>query len=313
MITAHDLSKRYGPVVAVDRLAFSIPAGEIVGFLGPNGAGKTTTLRMITGALRPSSGSVNVCGHDMISDSLEARRRIGYLPESTPLYTEMRVMDYVMFRAKLSGVGRRLRREAVDRAMERCKLTTVRRRPIHQLSKGFRQRVGMAGALVHEPPVLVLDEPTVGLDPSQIQEVRSLIQGLAGTHTVVLSTHILPEVEAMCQRVMLIAGGRLRVQGSLDDLRKSAIGRPWYAVEADRDETLSIQRIAGVARVRIESLPQGWIRHTIDVLPEAMSEDLREALARALSASGAVVRELHRESESLESFFLRTVAEEGRT
>ncbi len=224
MIEAQDLSKRYGDLLAVDGVSFTVEQGEVVGFLGPNGAGKTTTMRILTGFLPPTDGTARIAGHDIFDDPLAARRAIGYLPESPPLYPEMDVEGYLRYVATLKDVPRRGRREAVERAMSRCGLSHVRRRVIGDLSKGFRQRVGIAQAIVHDPPVLILDEPTIGLDPTQIREIRGLLASLAaaeggGTrHTIILSTHILAEVEAICQRVILIHDGRKRVDSPLAEL-----------------------------------------------------------------------------------------------
>jgi len=219
-IEVEKLSKRYGEHEAVCDLSFVVQPGEVVGFLGPNGAGKTTTMRMLTGFLPPSDGTARIAGHDIFADALAARRAIGYLPETPPLYPEMTPAAYVDFVAKLKDVPRAGRREAVGRALERCGLSEVRGREIRQLSKGYRQRVGLAQAIVHEPQVLVLDEPTVGLDPIQIREIRALMAELAtsGGQTVILSTHILAEVEAICQRVVLIARGRKVLDQPLAEL-----------------------------------------------------------------------------------------------
>lgn len=224
MIEARSLSKRYGDLVAVDRVSFSVQPGEVVGFLGPNGAGKTTTMRMLTGFVPPTDGSATIAGHDIFEDPLAARRAVGYLPETPPLYPEMSVEDYVDYVARLKDVPRAKRRAAVDRALARCGLADVRRRVIGALSKGYRQRVGLAQAIVHDPAVLILDEPTVGLDPIQIREIRALIAELAAekqgdrARTVILSTHILPEVEAICQRVLVISRGRKVVDQPLAEL-----------------------------------------------------------------------------------------------
>jgi ABC-2 type transport system ATP-binding protein len=221
VIEASGLSKRYGDLVAVRGVSFRIERGEVVGFLGPNGAGKTTTMRMLTGFLPPSEGTVSVAGHDMLEDPIEARRAIGYLPETPPLYPEMRVDDYLRYVAAIKDVTRAARGERIEKALASCGLLDVRRRVIRTLSKGYRQRVGLAQAIVHEPQVLVLDEPTSGLDPVQIVEIRRLIKALAEVEgrTVILSTHILPEVEAICRRVILISQGRIRVDGALDAVR----------------------------------------------------------------------------------------------
>ncbi len=225
MIEATNLSKRYGDIVAVDDVSFTIERGEVVGFLGPNGAGKTTTMRMLTGFLPPTEGSARIHGHDIFDEPLEARRAVGYLPETPPLYPEMTVTSYVDYVARIKDVPRRERKARVDRALERCGLAQVARRVIGTLSKGYRQRVGLAQAIVHDPPVLILDEPTVGLDPIQIGEIRQLIADLAGgdgdgdaRHTVILSTHILPEVEAICRRVVMINEGRKTVDAPLAEL-----------------------------------------------------------------------------------------------
>ena len=225
MIEAQSLTKRYGEVLAVDAVSFKVERGEVVGFLGPNGAGKTTTMRMLTGFVPPTDGTASIAGHDIFTDPLAARRAVGYLPETPPLYPEMTVTSYLRYVAANKDVPRARRREAIERALERCALTQVRGRVIGTLSKGFRQRVGLAQAIVHDPPVLILDEPTVGLDPVQINEIRGLIAELASgsgesQHTVVLSTHIMAEVSAICRRVILINEGRKTVDESLEDLKR---------------------------------------------------------------------------------------------
>jgi len=224
MIEARGICKRYGDLVAVDDVSFKVGRGEVVGFLGPNGAGKTTTMRILTGFLPATDGTGLIAGYDIFDEPLAARRAVGYLPETPPLYPEMDVFQYLKYVAKLKDVPRASRNAAVDRAVERCGLGDVARRVIGSLSKGYRQRVGLAQAIVHEPPVLILDEPTVGLDPIQIREIRTLIRDLAsesageGRQTVILSTHILAEVEAICERVMLIAGGRKMLDAPLAEL-----------------------------------------------------------------------------------------------
>jgi gliding motility-associated transport system ATP-binding protein len=225
VIEARGLSKRYGDLVAVSDVSFAVQPGEVVGFLGPNGAGKTTTMRILTGFLPPTDGSAVIDGHDIFTDPLAARRAIGYLPETPPVYPEMSVEAYLGYVSKLKDVPRGRRKAAVDRALERCGLADVRRRLIGALSKGYRQRVGLAQAIVHDPPVMIFDEPTVGLDPIQIREIRALIRELASARegrarTVILSTHILPEVEAICRRVIIMHRGRKALDAPLDDLRK---------------------------------------------------------------------------------------------
>ena len=242
MIEANGLSKRYGEFVAVDDVSFSIGRGEVVGFLGPNGAGKTTTMRMLTGFVPPTDGTAVIAGHDIFEDPLSARRSIGYLPEVLPLYPEMSVVAYLEYVARIKDVPRKRRRSAVELALERCALTTVHRQVIGTLSRGFRQRVGLAQAIVHDPAVLILDEPTVGLDPLQIREIRALIAELAGRtqHTVILSTHILAEVEAICRRVILIHEGRKVVDAPLAEL--TAGGRSLdeiFARETTRDTAVA--------------------------------------------------------------------------
>jgi ABC-2 type transport system ATP-binding protein len=244
MIEARQLSKRYGDVYAVQGVSFEVGRGEVVGFLGPNGAGKTTTMRMLTGFVPPTDGTAVIAGHDIFSDPLAARRAIGYLPETLPLYPEMSVRSYLEYVARIKDVPRRERRGAVDRALERCGLAHVARHVIGTLSKGYRQRVGIAQAIVHDPEVLILDEPTVGLDPLQVREIRQLLRDLANPrdgqpqHTVILSTHILPEVEAICRRVILMNGGRKVVDAPLAELTKD--GRSLdeiFARETARDVT----------------------------------------------------------------------------
>jgi ABC-2 type transport system ATP-binding protein len=218
MIEVQHLTKRYGDLTAVSAVSFSVASGQILGFLGPNGSGKTTTMRIITGFLPATSGTVKVAGFDIFDDSFEVRKRIGYLPENPPLYNDMTVTAYLRFVARIKGMPRAELADALDRALVRCGLTTVADRVTGHLSKGFRQRVGLAQAIIHNPPVLVLDEPTIGLDPHQIIEIRTLIKELAGAHTVVLSTHILPEVAQVCEKVVIINAGRVVMEDLLANL-----------------------------------------------------------------------------------------------
>lgn len=222
MIEVHELTKRYGDRIAVSGISFTAEEGQILGFLGPNGAGKSTTMRMLTGFLPPSAGTATVAGFDVTSQADDVRRRIGYLPENPPLYPEMTVRSYLTFVAKLKGVARSSVRGACDEAIERMGLTEVSGRLLAHLSKGFKQRVGLAQALVHDPEVLVLDEPTIGLDPRQIIEIRSLIRGLSGSRTVILSTHILPEVSQVCDKVVVINEGRVICEDSRENLTRDA-------------------------------------------------------------------------------------------
>jgi ABC-2 type transport system ATP-binding protein len=251
MIEARELSKRYGEIVAVDGVSFSVQRGEVVGFLGPNGAGKTTTMRMLTGFLPPTDGGASIAGHDIFDDPLAARRAVGYLPESPPLYPEMTVTSYLRYVAAIKDVPRRQRREAVERALERCALSEVRSQVIGTLSKGFRQRVGLGQAIVHDPPVLILDEPTVGLDPIQIGEIRQLIAELASgegqtQHTVILSSHILAEVAAICRRVIMINEGRKTVDAPLEELTRDGRSlEELFARETARDAAETEESGAG--------------------------------------------------------------------
>ena len=218
MIEVQHLTKRYGDLTAVSNISFRVDSGQILGFLGPNGSGKTTTMRVITGFMPATSGTVKVDGFDIFSDSFEARKRIGYLPETPPLYTDMTVTSYLRFVARIKGLSKAEIPDALDRALSRCGLTDVADRLTGQLSKGFRQRVGLAQAIIHNPAVLILDEPTVGLDPQQIIEIRSLIKELAGSHTVVLSTHILPEVAQVCEKVVIIRSGQVVLEDTMTNL-----------------------------------------------------------------------------------------------
>lgn len=304
MIQTQALRKIFGRIVAVDAVDLSIAPGQIVGFLGPNGAGKSTTLRMICGFLPPTSGTVHVGGMDVHSHGQAVRQMIGYLPESTPLYTEMRVREYLAFRARIFGIARRDRRTSIDLALDRCQLAHVARRPVAQLSRGYRQRVGLAAALLHEPPLLILDEPTVGLDPTQIVEIRSLIRELAGRHTIIFSTHILPEVELTCDRIVMIAGGRIRADGAIDDLRAQAASRHTYVIEIkDGSAAARIGALPGVDQVAETPLADGWTR--LAVRADAHVDDLRPELWSALRSLDAPVRELRRDVESLEQLFVR--------
>jgi ABC-2 type transport system ATP-binding protein len=223
-IEVTDLVKRYGPTLAVDGISFTVEPGEVVGFLGPNGAGKTTTLRILTGFIPATSGRARVAGHDVFRESAAVRQKVGYLPENVPLYKEMRVREYLEYRAALKRVPRSERRRKVDEVLERIRIADHKDRIIGHLSKGYRQRVGLADALVHDPEVLILDEPTVGLDPNQVREVRDLVKALAEKRTVLFSTHVIPWVEEVCHRVVVIARGRIARDGPIDALRRDVGG-----------------------------------------------------------------------------------------
>lgn len=305
MIEVRNLSKWYGNVCAVNGISFSIREGEIVGFLGPNGAGKTTTLRILTCFQPASSGSATVAGYDVFTQSLAVRRHVGYMPESVPLYPEMRVAEYLRFRGKLRGLDRSARERAIRRVAERCWVGDVLHRPIGQLSKGYRQRVGLADALLHNPPVLILDEPTIGLDPAQIRETRALIRELASDHTVLLSSHILPEVEATCQRIIIINVGRIVASGTPAELRERITGASKLIAEFKApaaDVTAAIRKLDGVAGVE-SSTRDGWTSVTV-----AARSDLRETLFRLAAERGWPLRELRRDIATLEDFFVKIVA-----
>lgn len=310
MIEIDQLTKCYGTFRAVGDVSLSIPKGQVLGLLGPNGAGKSTIIRVMTGYLPPTSGRAAVDGFDSVTQSHEVRRRLGYLPESNPLYGEMRVVEYLDFRGRIFGLPRDRRRAAVERVIERCWLSEMRKRQISRLSKGYRQRVGLAAAMLHEPPVLVLDEPTSGLDPIQIRETRHLIRELAGDHTMVLSSHILPEVEVTCDRIVIIARGGIRADGSVDQLRQKAGDQQEYVLEvkpaADQSLKPALAALAGVANVD-ESRIDGWTRY--EIAGEQSTGDLREALGRVVREAGVPCRELHRESGSLEQLFVRITSE----
>lgn len=301
-IVVEGLTKSYGNFLAVDHISFEVPKGVIVGFLGPNGAGKTTTIRMLTCYMPPTSGTARIAGHDVFHDSLNVRRNIGYLPESTPLYTEMRVGEYLEFKAKLRGMDRDTRRKRVAEAASRTWLTDRLRSVIGTLSKGYRQRVGIADALLHNPAVLILDEPTVGLDPSQIREARRLIGELAGDHTVLLSTHILQEVEMICQRVIIVARGKIVAQGTPEELKNRAGSGVRVEVRGPSDQVQSaINAINGVDKVDL--LQTGPVS-TLNVRGKT-SPELREQIAAVISQRGWSLREMRQEGASLEEFFVR--------
>ena len=316
MIEVEHLTKWYGRTLALDRISFGVAQGQIVGFLGPNGAGKTTTLRILTGYLPATSGSARVAGRDVLLESLAVRSLIGYMPENMPLYPEMRVEEYLRLRAGLKGVPSARRGAAVDRAVERCWLKDVRRRLIGQLSKGYRQRVGLAEALVADPPVLILDEPTIGLDPAQIQETRRLIRALGEAHTVLLSSHILPEVEKTCSHLVIIAEGRIAAAGSIEELttgltsRRQVIleVRPGAAADGPAEMARAVGRLAGVTDVRHEPTADGWTR--LAVTPSGET-DVRDRLHALVVQRGWLLRELRAQAATLEELYVQMTAGEA--
>ncbi len=309
MIVATGLSKRYGARPAVDGISFEVPRGQVVGFLGPNGAGKSTTLKMLAGFLPPSEGRVTIDGIDVHEDSLAARARLGYMPETVPVYPELRVEEFLSFRAELKGVRSTggARKKAVARAMERTGITERARWLVGELSKGFKQRVALADALVSDPPVLILDEPTASLDPNQIIEVRELIRSLAGDHTVVVSTHILPEVEATCSRVIILTRGRVAAAGTMDEIRAKLSGDKRTGAMWVRGEQSDLERAlttcAGVSLGDVTA-DEGAVRarFTVDDGDGAANERV-EAVVSALVRAGLGVREVSLEARSLESVF----------
>lgn len=310
MIEVDKLVKRYGPTVAVDEISFSIARGEVVGFLGPNGAGKSTTMRILTCFLPATSGTARVAGHDVFSNSLAARREIGYLPEGVPLYPEMRVVEYLSHRARIKGVAAKARKNRIAHVMDRCGIAQVGRKLISSLSKGYRQRVGLAEALISDPPVLIFDEPTVGLDPHQIREVRQLIHDLGTDHTVLLSTHILPEVEMICERVMIIHNGKLVFQDSLSEISKHGARGTHVIVEArtpPETENGFLNNVPGVLNVRRRAFGE-VSRFDLEIAPET---DPREEIFQRAVQDGWILRELRRDQTSLEDIFVRlTTGEE---
>jgi len=304
MIDVEGLSKSYGPRMAVDDISFHVEKGEIVGFLGPNGAGKTTTMRMLSGYLPPTEGRASIAGFDTFLQSLEARRRIGYLPETVPLYPEMAVADYLDFMAALRKVPNR--RTAVQRAMEATHVEDRARMNIGKLSKGYRQRVGLAQALVHDPDVLILDEPTIGLDPRQIIEVRELIKGLAGQHTILISTHILPEVEQVCSRVLIIHRGKLVAEDTPKNLGARLRGAERIGLQVTGDGAKLQKALAAVPGVQsVQVVNDG--RYEVAVTP---GQDLRAQLAETVVKGGWRLLELAPVGMSLEEIFLQLTQEE---
>jgi len=303
MIQVDRLVKTFGSVAAVDNISFTVEKGEIVGFLGPNGAGKTTTMRILTCFIPASSGMASVAGHDVMKQSVAVRRRVGYLPESVPMYPEMRVREYIDFRAKLKGVPRKDRPVKVDEVMVRCRISDVQRKLIGTLSKGYRQRVGLAEALVHDPDILILDEPTVGLDPIQIRETRKLIKELGDKHTILLSTHILPEVEMICERVIIIAQGRIALSDTMKNLQAGAVislevRGPVQKVRA------AIEVVEGVAKVDAREVQDGIAAFDIRTHND---KDLREAISQRVAQNGWTIRQLDLRRRTLEDLFAGAV------
>ena len=304
MIEVRELTKSFARHTAVRGIDFSVQKGEIVGFLGPNGAGKTTTMRMLTGYLPASSGSASIAGYDVFRQSLEARRCIGYMPENVPLYDDMRVREFLKYRASLKGLSNRDGRRRVNEVIEVCGLEGVRRKMIKVLSKGYRQRVGLADALVHEPQLLILDEPTNGLDPNQIRQIRELIKRLAENHTILLSTHILHEVEMTCGRVIIIDGGVIKAQDTPQNLVAGmrAAGRIHAEISGDPAVIApALQRMDHVKRVTHEAQGEDWAHY--EILVDSGS-DARERIHELVAQYGWPLLSLHRKDATLEDVFV---------
>ena len=310
MIEVEHLTKRYGPVTAVDDISFSVQRGEILGFLGPNGAGKTTTMRVLTGYMPPTDGKAIVAGYDVFEQPIEAKRRTGYLPETPPLYPDMTVRDYLSFVARIKGVPRSGRTARVNEMMEKTRVADMADRHCGKLSKGYRQRVGLAQALMHNPDVLILDEPTAGLDPKQIIETRQLIKALAGDHTIILSTHILPEVSQTCQRVVIINRGRVVAVDTPDNLTSRLRGSETMYLQVDAagaDVASVLQRVSGVTRVAITDTKQQIVGYEVD---SEAGRDVRRELAAAIVGRGWGLLEMRPMRLSLEEIFLHVTTEE---
>jgi len=313
MIEVKELTKSYGQRTAIDRVTFSVKKGEILGFLGPNGAGKSTTMKILSGFLPSSSGSVTVNGYDVRKDVLDVKASIGYLPENPPVYGSMPVQDYLEFAARLHLVPKQKVKAAVDDAMVKCNITDVRKRLIGNLSKGYRQRVGLAQAIAHNPPVLILDEPTVGLDPKQIIEIRNLIQSLGGSHTVILSTHILPEVQATCSRVVVIDKGRVVAADTLAGIQKRMQTNLRLVLTLRKDPGFllpKLKNLNGITNANIgEKNAAG--EHTLTV-ECAQGSDLRADVAELCVSQNLGLLGLAQESLSLEDAFVKLITTEER-
>lgn len=310
MIKVNGVTKKYPARVAVDNVSFEVARGEIVGFLGPNGAGKTTTMRMLTGYLPMNSGTIEVAGYDVVQHPRDVRRRIGYLPESCPLYPDMRVDEYLRFRAELKGVRSAARRAKLNEVKELCGLTDVGKRIIGQLSKGYRQRVGLADSLIHDPELLILDEPTVGLDPFQIRQVRELIKQLADQHTVLLSTHILQEVEAICERILIINEGRIVASDTEENLHRKLHASSIIEMEVLADHDTAVEKVGQMNGLDIRNasmLADGWLWLEIEADSSAMRVDLYNLAV----AEGWALRELSEQQHSLEDTFVEITRNKG--
>jgi ABC-2 type transport system ATP-binding protein len=312
LIEVQDLTKSYGAVTAVDHVSFTVNKGEILGFLGPNGAGKTTTMRILTGYMPATHGTARVAGFDVFRDSMEVRRRIGYLPETPPVYPDMTVETYLDFVARIKNVPAERRPSRIDDALRKTNLEDRRSELIKRLSRGYKQRVGIAQALVHDPEVIILDEPTVGLDPKQIIEVRNLIKGLAGNHTIILSTHILPEVSMTCDRVVIINKGKIAAVDTPQNLTSQLKGGQKIRIETDAPEKSlrdMLAQIPGASRVVIEPARAGG--HQGVTVEAAQGNDIRNQIAAKIVEQGWPLYELHGVSLSLEDIFLELTTDDA--
>jgi ABC-2 type transport system ATP-binding protein len=317
MIKVEGLTKRYARTVAVDNISFEVEKGQIVGFLGPNGAGKTTTMRVLTCFLPPTSGTANVAGYDVLENPMEVKRRIGYLPETPPVYPEMEVNEYLRFTGRLKGISSTDIARKVDDVVGRCALGDVRTKLIGKLSKGYRQRVGLAQAIIHNPDVLILDEPTSGLDPKQIIEIRELLKHLSGDHTIILSTHILTEVEQSCERVIIISQGKLVAIDSVANLTNRLRGSESVALEVEATDgspnpgevQQRLEQVAGVSRVVLKDSKDGRLAFEVESL---QGRHIRSELARSVVQSGWNLSELRALGLSLEDIFLELTSTEKK-
>ncbi len=315
MIKVEGLTKRYARTVAVDNISFEVDKGQIVGFLGPNGAGKTTTMRILTCFLPPSEGSANVAGFDVVSSPMEVKKRIGYLPETPPVYPEMEVGEYLNYVGRLKGISSGDIHSKVSDVVAKCSLGDVRGKLIGQLSKGYRQRVGIAQAIIHNPAVLILDEPTSGLDPKQIIEIRELLRNLAGEHTIILSTHILSEVEHSCERVIIITRGKLVAIDSVSNLTNRLRGSEAVAIEVQAvdgapqsaDVQQRLEQVSGVSRVMMKEAKEGRLLFEVESL---QGRQIRADLARTVVNSGWNLNEMRSVGLSLEDIFLQLTSAE---
>jgi ABC-2 type transport system ATP-binding protein len=304
MIRVSNLTKRYVGHTAVDAISFNVEPGEIVGFLGPNGAGKTTTIRILTGYMPASSGTAVVAGHDIFRDSLKAQQRIGYMPENVPLYDDMRVKEYLRFRALLKGMRGREAKNGIAESIDLCGLTEMRNKMISALSKGYRQRVGLADALIHNPELLILDEPTNGLDPNQIRRVRKLIKQLGLSHTILISTHILSEVEMTCDRVIILDRGKVRAADTPENLIKHLRTAGHISVEVNAATDMAADAMRNLPRVKkviTESTEGNWTKFTVRA---ESGTDVRESIVALANAHHWPLREIHTQGASLEDVFV---------